>query len=151
MAAKKYAEAEALATKLLTIKGCGNAFYWQIRAMLMQIKIGKKDFKGAANELLLLKKMPGGSRFNCIMEEVRLLLVMQKSDEAIALLLKSASDSSFSSREWGNFWNSAAYNVLTKNMDMKKAEECYKKARTLLGSKFRNLLLEKLILRYKNK
>jgi hypothetical protein len=151
MAAKKYAEAEALAQKLLTLKGCGNAFYWQIRAMLMQIKIRKKDFKGAANELLLLKKMPGGSRFNCVMEEVRLLLVMQKSDEAIALLLKSASDSSFSSRERGNFWNSAAYNVLIKNMDVKKAEEYYKKARTLLGSKFRNLLLEKLILRYKNK
>ena len=36
-------------------------------------------------------------------------------------------------------------------MDVKKAEEYYKKARTLLGSKFRNLLLEKLILRYKNK
>ena len=97
--------------------------------MLMQIKIGKKDFKGAANELLLLKKMPGGSRFNCVMEEVRLLLVMQKSDEAIALLLKSASDSSFSSKERGNFWNSAAYNVLTKNMDVKRLKSITKKPR----------------------
>lgn len=151
MATKKYAEARVLAQKLLSVKGERIAFYWHTRAMLLRIRTAQKDFAGAAAELELLKKTPGGSRFNNIMEEVRFLLARQQSDAAIALLVKSAADPVFSAKERGKLWNSAAMNVLIKNMDVKKAENYYKKAKDLLGKNFRDLRLENLLRHYRNK
>jgi hypothetical protein len=148
---KKFAEAEALARKLAAIKGAKKSFYWHNQALILQIKTRKKDFAGAEKELAVLKKTPGGIPFYLVMEEVRLLLAMQKSDAAISLLLKSAENPSFKAKERGNFYNSAALNVLMKNMDVKRAEEYYEKAKALSGAKFRNLQLEKLLKSYRNK
>jgi hypothetical protein len=148
---KKFAEAEALARKLAAIKGAKKSFYWHNQALILQIKTRKKDFAGAEKELAVLKKTPGGIPFYLVMEEVRLLLAMQKSDAAISLLLKSAENPSFKAKERGNFYNSAALNVLIKNMNVKRAEEYYEKAKALSGAKFRNLQLEKLLKSYRNK
>ena len=148
---KKYAEAEALARKIAAIKGAKKSFYWNNQALILQIKTRKKDFAGAEKELGVLKKTPGGLPFNLVMEEVRLLLAMQKSDGAISLLLKSAENPSFKAKERGNFYNSAALNVLIKNMNVKRAEEYYEKAKALSGAKFRNLQFEKLLKYYRNK
>ncbi len=148
---KKFAEAEALARKIAAIKGAKKSFYWNNQVLILQIKTRKKDFAGAEKELAVLKKTPGGLPFNLVMEEVRLLLAMQKSDAAISLLLKSAENPSFKAKERGNFYNSAALNVLKQNMDVKRAEKYYEKAKALSGAKFRNLQLEKLLKYYKNK
>ena len=148
---KKFAEAEALARKLAATKGAKKSFYYYNQILLIQIKTKKKDFAGAEKELAILKNFPGCNKFTLVMEEVRLLIAMQKNDEAVSLLLKSAENTSFNAKERGNFYNSAALNVLKQNMDVNRAEEYYKKAKDFLGAKFRNLQLEKLLKHYRNK
>ena len=146
---KQYDEADKVLRAAAQIKGAKPANYWRVQEAIIQNLMSKKDYVVGQKELDLLKKMPGGSKNNTVMAEVRFLLSSGKSEEAIDLLVKSAEDKSFKQKERGSFYNSAALNTMAKLHDVKRAEEYYEKAKSLLGEKFKNARLEKMITNWK--
>lgn len=150
-AGKQYDEADRILRAAAQTKGINPRQRWLIQECLLQNQMSKKDFAAAAKELDQLKKMPGGTKSGIVYAEVRFLLASGKNEEAIALLVQSAQDTSFNRKERGNFYSSAALNTISKLKDIKRAEEYYAQAKSLLGGKYKNAQVEKQLQFWKKK
>ena len=148
---KQFDEAYRVFRSAAQIKGANARQYWLVQECILQNRMSKKDFAAAEKELEQLKKMPGGSKTGIVYAEVRFLLASGKNEEAVALLVQSAQDTSFSKKERGNFYSSAALNAISKLKDIKRAEEYYEQAKSLLGGKYKNVQVEKLLEFWKKK
>jgi|GEM_PF-3736130 len=148
---KQYDEADRILRAAAQTKGINQRQLWLIQECLLQNQMSKKDFAAAEKELKQLKKMSGGTKSGNVYAEVRFLLASGKNEEAIALLVKSAQDTSFNQKERGNFYSSAALNTITKLKDIKRTEEYYAQAKSLLGGKYRNVQIEKQLEFWKKK
>lgn len=148
---KQFDEAYRVFRSAAQIKGANARQYWLVQECILQNRMSKKDFSAAEKELEQLKKMPGGSKTGIVYAEVRFLLASGKNEEAVDLLVKSAQDTSFNQRERGNFYSSAALNTISKLKDIKRAEEYYAQAKSLLGGKYKNAQFEKQLQFWKKK
>jgi tetratricopeptide (TPR) repeat protein len=148
---KQFDEADRIFRSASQIKGANARQYWLLQECILQNQMSKKDFAAAAKELEQLKKMPGGSKTGIVYAEVRFLLASGKNGAAIDLLVKSAQDTSFNQKERGNFYSSAALNTIMKLKDIKRTEEYYAQAKSLLGGKYKNAQVEKQLEFWKKK
>lgn len=150
-AGKQYDEADRILRAAAQTKGINPRQRWLIQECLLQNQMSKKDFAAAAKELDQLKKMPGGTKSGIVYAEVRFLLASGKNEEAVALLVQSAQDTSFNRKERGSFYSSAALNAISKLKDIKRSEEYYAQAKSLLGGKYKNTQVEKQLQFWKKK